>query len=106
MHWRPGELAHPAHMCALRCSALFGSGEPAAPRCVVVAQLVYLPQGRASAPVLGPAVISLQDAVTRLRRVPPRRLPVAVGRLAVRTARARARRWNLKRNRGELSEAE
>jgi hypothetical protein len=43
--------------------------------------------------------------VYRLRRVTPRRLPVLVGRYALRMARARARRWHIARNRGELSDA-
>lgn len=51
-------------------------------------------------------VQDVQDAVVRLRRVPPRRLPIAVGRYAVRAARARARRWRLHLRRGELSDAE
>lgn len=44
----------------------------------------------------------VEDAVVRLRRVPPQRLPSAVGRYALRAARARARRWRLHRRRGEL----
>jgi hypothetical protein len=43
--------------------------------------------------------------VYRLRRVPPRRLPLLVGRYAWRVAQARARRWQIARNRGELSDA-
>ncbi len=35
----------------------------------------------------------------------PRRLPVVVSRYALQTARARARRWHIRRNRGELSDA-
>jgi len=51
-------------------------------------------------------VVSVSDAVYRLKRVPPRRLPGVVGRYALRTARARARRWRVEHNRGELSEAQ
>ena len=49
--------------------------------------------------------ISVGRAVYRLKRVPPRRLPVLVGRYAWRVARGRARRWQIARNRGELSDA-
>ncbi|HET6314969.1 MAG TPA: hypothetical protein VFG86_00820, partial [Chloroflexota bacterium] len=51
-------------------------------------------------------MISVQDALVRLRRTPPRRLPVVVGRDALRSARTRTRRWQLRRQRGELSDAE
>jgi hypothetical protein len=51
------------------------------------------------------STISVGQAVYRLRRVPPRRLPLLVGRYAWRVARARARRWQIARNRGELSDA-
>src|ERR1044071_3124802 len=51
-------------------------------------------------------MVSVAQAVYRLRRVPPRRLPVLVGRYALRTARARARRWHIQRHRGELSNAD
>jgi Heparinase II/III-like protein/Heparinase II/III N-terminus len=47
---------------------------------------------------------NVEDAVVRLRRVPPRRLPMAVGRYALRAARARANRWRIQRSRGELSD--
>jgi len=47
---------------------------------------------------------TVSEIVYRLRRVPPRRLPGVVGRYALRTARARARRWRIERNRGELSD--
>ncbi len=50
-------------------------------------------------------VISVGQAVYRLKRVPPRRLPAVVGRYAWRVARNRARRWHIEHNRGELSEA-
>ena len=50
-------------------------------------------------------VPTVSEAVYRLRRVPPRRLPVVVGRYAWRVARTRARRWHIQRNRGELSDA-
>ena len=50
-------------------------------------------------------MLTVGQAVYRLRRVPPRRLPVVVGRYAWQTARARARRWQMVRNRGELSDA-
>jgi uncharacterized heparinase superfamily protein len=50
-------------------------------------------------------MMQLEEAVVRLRRVPPRRLPAAVGRYALRLARARARRWRLQHQRGELSDA-
>jgi heparinase II/III-like protein len=49
--------------------------------------------------------LSLEDAVYRLRRIPPRRLPALVGRYALRAARHRARRWHFLRTRGELSDA-
>ncbi len=51
-------------------------------------------------------MVSVSEAVYRLKRVPPRRLPGVVGRYALRTARARARRWRVEHNRGELSEAQ
>ena len=50
-------------------------------------------------------MVSVSEAVYRLKRVPPRRLPGVVGRYAWRTARARARRWRIEHNRGELSDA-
>jgi hypothetical protein len=50
-------------------------------------------------------MVSVSEAVYRLKRVPPRRLPGVVGRYAWRTARARARRWTIQRNRGELPDA-
>lgn len=50
-------------------------------------------------------MISVQDAVVRLRRTPPRRLAVVVGRYALRTVRTRARRWQLQHQRGELPDA-
>jgi hypothetical protein len=50
-------------------------------------------------------VPTVSEAVYRLRRVPPRRLPLVVGRYAWRMARARARRWQIQRNPGELSDA-
>ena len=46
----------------------------------------------------------LRELLTRARQLPPRRLPRAVGRYALRTARARARRWVVTRSRGELSD--
>jgi hypothetical protein len=49
--------------------------------------------------------VTVGQAVYRLRRVPPRRLPVVVGRYALQLARQRARRWHVVRNRGELSDA-
>ncbi|HEY2592885.1 MAG TPA: hypothetical protein VGK33_03170, partial [Chloroflexota bacterium] len=49
--------------------------------------------------------VSVAQAVYRLRRVSPRRLPVVVGRYALQAARARARRWQIRRTRGELSDA-
>jgi hypothetical protein len=49
--------------------------------------------------------VTVGQAMYRLRRVPPRRLPVVVGRYALQVARARARRWQIRRNRGELSDA-
>jgi hypothetical protein len=51
-------------------------------------------------------MVSVSEAVYRLRRVPPQRLPGVVGRYAWRTARTKARRWRIERNRGELSDAE
>jgi hypothetical protein len=51
-------------------------------------------------------MVSVSEAVYRLRRVPPRRLPGVVGRYAWRTARARARRWRIEHSRGELSDAQ
>ena len=51
-------------------------------------------------------MVSMSEAVYRLRRVPPRRLPGVVGRYALRTARTKARRWRIERNRGELSDAD
>src|SRR3954447_25154747 len=48
--------------------------------------------------------VTVSQAVYRLRRVPPRRLPVVVGRYALQMARGRARRWHILRNRGELSD--
>ncbi|HEX8968951.1 MAG TPA: alginate lyase family protein [Chloroflexota bacterium] len=50
------------------------------------------------------SVATVGEVVYRLRHVPPRRLPVAVGRYAWRIARGRARRWRIRRSRGELSE--
>ncbi|GAC1319360.1 MAG: hypothetical protein NVSMB2_14620 [Chloroflexota bacterium] len=47
---------------------------------------------------------SVAHIVYRLKRVPPRRLPIVVGRYTLRTARARARRWYIKHNAGELSD--
>jgi len=47
----------------------------------------------------------VRQAVYRLRRVAPRRLPLLVGRYAWRAARGRARKWQIARNRGEISEA-
>ncbi|MGI9146229.1 MAG: heparinase II/III domain-containing protein [Chloroflexota bacterium] len=47
---------------------------------------------------------TVSEVVYRLRRVPPRRLPVVVGRYAVRVARTRTRRWRIEHNRGELSD--
>lgn len=47
---------------------------------------------------------TLGQIVYRLKRVPPRRLPIVVGRYAVRTARSRARRWQIQRTAGELSD--
>src|SRR5579871_3086402 len=49
--------------------------------------------------------VTVSQAVYRLRRVPPRRLPVVVSRYALQVARARARLWHIRRNRGELSDA-
>jgi hypothetical protein len=49
--------------------------------------------------------VSVGEAVYRLRRVPPRRLVTVVSRYAWRMARGRARRWQIRRNRGELSDA-
>jgi hypothetical protein len=57
------------------------------------------------ADVEGALVASITEVVYRLKRVPPRRLPLVVGRYALRLARARARRWRIEHNRGELSEA-
>src|SRR5438105_4939862 len=54
----------------------------------------------------GPEVVSVGEAVYRLRRVPPRRLPGVVGRYAWRMARARARRWRIEHSRGELSQTQ
>src|SRR3979411_1065883 len=51
-------------------------------------------------------MVSVSEAVFRLRRVPPQRLPGVVGRYAWRTARTKARRWRIEHNRGELSDAE
>src|SRR5438552_4134041 len=51
-------------------------------------------------------MVSVSEAVYRLRRVPPRRLPGVVGRYALRTARTKARRWRIEHNRGELSDTE
>src|ERR1700687_1520930 len=51
-------------------------------------------------------MVSVSEAVYRLRRVPPRRLPGVVGRYALRTARARARRWRIEHNRGGFSQAQ
>src|SRR5712691_8585551 len=51
-------------------------------------------------------MVSVSEAVYRLRRVPPQRLPGVVGRYALRTARTKARRWHIKHHRGELSDAE
>jgi hypothetical protein len=48
--------------------------------------------------------VTVSQAAYRLRRVPPRRLPVVVGRYALQAARARARLWSIRRNRGELSD--
>ncbi|HEV7662581.1 MAG TPA: heparinase II/III family protein, partial [Chloroflexota bacterium] len=49
-------------------------------------------------------MVSVREVVYRLKRVPPRRMPLVVGRYALRTARARARRWRIEHNRGELSD--
>src|ERR1700687_3776903 len=51
-------------------------------------------------------MVTVSEVVYRLRRVPPRRLPGVVGRYALRTARARARRWRIEHHRGELSDTE
>src|SRR5438477_2465623 len=51
-------------------------------------------------------MVSVSQAVYRLKRVPPRRIAGLVGRYALRSARSRARRWHLQRNRGELSDME
>src|SRR5258708_22803905 len=51
-------------------------------------------------------MVSVSEAVYRLRRVPPGRLPGVVGRYAWRTARTKARRWRIEHNRGELSDTE
>jgi hypothetical protein len=51
-------------------------------------------------------MVSVSEAVYRLRRVPPQRLPGVVGRYAWRTARTKARRWRIEHNRGELSDSE
>jgi uncharacterized heparinase superfamily protein len=51
-------------------------------------------------------VVTVEEAVYRLKRVPPRRLPQVVGRYALRLARGRARRWQIQRHRGELSDGE
>src|SRR5258708_2107537 len=51
-------------------------------------------------------MVSVEEAVYRLKRVPPRRLPGVIGRYALRAARSRARRWQIQRNRGELSDAD
>src|SRR5579859_1747494 len=51
-------------------------------------------------------MVSVGEAIYRLRRVPPRRLPGVVGRYAWRQARARARRWRIEHSRGELSDAQ
>jgi hypothetical protein len=48
--------------------------------------------------------ITVGQAVYRLRRIPPRRLPTVVGRYALQMARRRARRWHILRHRGELSD--
>jgi hypothetical protein len=50
-------------------------------------------------------MLTVSEVVYRLKRVPPRHMPIVVGRYAMRTARARARRWQIQRNRGELSDA-
>jgi hypothetical protein len=50
-------------------------------------------------------VVTITQAVYRLKRVPPRRLPAVVGRYALRAAQQRARRWHIQRNRGELSDS-
>lgn len=47
---------------------------------------------------------NVAQIVYRLKRVPPRRLPIVVGRYVLRTARARARRWHIQHNPGELSD--
>ncbi|MCA1647780.1 MAG: heparinase II/III family protein [Chloroflexi bacterium] len=49
-------------------------------------------------------MVTIGEAVYRLKRVPPRHLPGVVGRYAWRTARTRARRWRIEHNRGELSD--
>jgi hypothetical protein len=50
-------------------------------------------------------MVSLSQAVYRLKRVPPRRLPAVLGRYAWRVARTRTRRWHIEHHRGELSDA-
>ena len=50
-------------------------------------------------------MVSVTEMVYRLRRLPPRRVPGVVGRYAWRVARGRARRWQLQRQRGEISDA-
>ena len=47
----------------------------------------------------------LRELVGRARQMPPRRLPRAVSRYAIRAVRGRVRRWALRRARGELSDA-
>src|ERR1700730_18468620 len=49
---------------------------------------------------------TVSEVVYRLKRVPPRRMPLVVGRYALRVARARTRRWRIERSRGELSDAQ
>ena len=50
-------------------------------------------------------MVSVSEVVYRLRRMPPRRVAGVVGRYAWRVARSRARRWQLQRQRGEMSDA-
>src|SRR5919199_3630502 len=48
----------------------------------------------------------LRELIGRARQLPPKRVPRAAGRYALRAVQRRARRWQLRRARGELSDAE
>jgi len=84
-------------------AALDRSGHPEPARDLAILKLASLRTSdrRDSSASLG---MTVSDALVRLRHTPPRRVPGIIGRFALRTARQRARRWQIQRTRGELSD--